>query len=305
MRRQLWMFAFLPALLTAVVASAQQPNPPRPEGTQTPPAGVGWLDRWRLPVLSFGVLERDALNRQYYKVVGTGMVFLVDPATAYIVTAKHVFFDLDKTWHPSEIRIRWGWQDQQSVYDQHGVVIQLRDTSGNDLWTALKDGSDIAAIRAPAPTITGQPAAPLDIVAKPDEVFDGASVVVLGYPGIVGNEYLVRAIARGGIVAWLDPNGPLDNPFLIDANIYPGNSGGPVIKVPSGLTREGGFAMGGRAALLGIVSKAPGQFQEMELRVPGVLVPLKLRQQIPLGGTGVVEPVSKVTRLLDSLRSKR
>ena len=37
---------------------------------------------------------------------------------------------------------------------------------------------------------------------------DGASVIALGYPGIVGNEYLARAISRGGIIAWLNPRDP-------------------------------------------------------------------------------------------------
>jgi S1-C subfamily serine protease len=299
------MVALVLAFLSTVVASAQQPNQPASKGAQTRPAGGGWLEGWRLSILSFGVLDRDAVRREYYRVVGTGIVFMIDPATAYIVTAKHVFFDPDKNWRPSEIRIRYGWQDQRSVYEEHGVAIQLRDTSGNDLWTALTDGSDIAAIRAPAPSMANQPALTLNIGANADEVFEGASVIVLGYPGIVGNEYLVRAITRGGIVAWLSPSGPLDNPFLVDANIYPGNSGGPVIKVPTGSNKEGGFVSGGRAVLLGIVSKAPGQFQDLELKVPGVLLPLKIHQEIPLGGTGIVEPVSKVTRLLDSLRSKK
>ena len=91
-------------------------------------------------------------------------------------------------------------------------------------------------------------------------MFEGATILVLGYPGIVGNQYLVRAISRSGIVAWLNPEEPYQKPFLIDANIYPGNSGGPVIKVPAGPDRFGNFVLGGGggAKLLGIVSQAPG-----------------------------------------------
>ena len=31
-----------------------------------------------------------------------------------------------------------------------------------------------------------------NIAAFPDDLFEGANVLVVGYPGIVGNEYLVR-----------------------------------------------------------------------------------------------------------------
>ena len=67
-------------------------------------------------------------------------------------------------------------------------------------------------------------------IAKTADIFEGANVMVLG----CGNEYLIRAITRAGIVAWMNPDDPYGKPFLIDANIYPGNSGGPVLKVPTG-----------------------------------------------------------------------
>jgi hypothetical protein len=143
------------------------------------------------------------------------------------------------------------------------------------------------------------------VCAKPEEVFEGENVIALGFPGIVGNEYLVRAISRGGIGAWLNPKDPFGSPFLIDANIYPGNSGGPVIRVPSGFDKQGNLGVGGRAALLGIAIQAPGQSADLELRVPGQRLPLKLHQEIPLGGTGIVEPASKVAKLLDSLSPKQ
>jgi hypothetical protein len=138
-------------------------------------------------------------------------------------------------------------------------------------------------------------------IATKDDMFEGANVVALGYPGIVGNEYLVRSIVRAGIIAWMSPDDPYGKPFLIDANIYPGNSGGPIIRIPTGLTKQGGFSIGGKPTLLGIVSKAPGIDQDVTLTVPGSPQPLHLKQSIPLGGTGVIEPALKIPAILKKL----
>ncbi|MGB9071464.1 MAG: serine protease [Terriglobales bacterium] len=262
-----------------------------------PSAQKGWIATWREATVSFGTIAQDPLRGRYYKVEGSGIIFSADATTAYIVTAKHVFFD----HHPPEIQMRYGWQDQKSVYAELGTAIKLRDAAGKDLWTALDDDSDLAVIVAPPPTIQHQPAMNPESIAPPEKVYEGANIVALGYPGIVGNEYLVRAISRGGIIAWTDPTDPAGKRFLIDANIYPGNSGGPVISTPLNTTPQGGIALGGSTYLLGIVIEAPGQEGEYDLRVPGQRTPLHIKQKIPLGGTGVVEPASKIRKLLEKV----
>src|SRR5208282_1345915 len=92
--------------------------------------------------------------------------------------------------------------------------------------------------------------------ANAEDVFDGVGVFVFGYPvdsaQLIGPNGLVRAVTRSGVIAWTDPRGPTENPLLLDANLLPGNSGGPAFKVPSGLNKEGTFAIGGRVAFLGI-----------------------------------------------------
>jgi len=143
--------------------------------------------------------------------------------------------------------------------------------------------------------VYNQPAANASWLATPDEITEGEGILVLGFPGIVGNQYLIRPICRGGIVAWIDPNAPEMHRFLIDGNIYPGNSGGPVIRVPRVLDPDS------KASLIGIVVEAPGQFGDIEVNVPGLRTPLKLHQEIPVGGTGIVEPVGKVKALLSKL----
>jgi len=53
--------------------------------------------------------------------------------------------------------------------------------------------------------------------------------------------------------------------------------------------------------MLGIVVEAPIQAQDIQLTVPGAKAPLKVHEEIPLGGAGVVEPASKVKALLSKL----
>ncbi len=271
-------------------------------------AALGWLDHWRLSTLSFGTVEKDQNRRDFFKVIGTGVVVATDPQTAYIVTAKHVFDDPQKQWHPRELRLRFAWQERHSVYDNLGVTLSLFDASQKQLWSAA-DGQDIAAIRLDLSKLDleggVQPHAVFTSdIASEGDMFEGANVVVLGFPGIVGNEYLVRAITRAGIIAWLNPDDPYGRPFLIDANIYPGNSGGPVIRVPTGTDKFGSFSIGGKPTLLGIVSQAPGVNQDITLNVPGSLSPLQLKQNLPLGGTGVIEPALKIPDLLKKIASQ-
>lgn len=266
-----------------------------------------WLDHWRLATFSFGSVDRDQNGRPFFKVIGTGFFVALDEKNGYIVTAKHVFYEPTANWHPAELRIRFSWQEHKSVYDELGIALRLRDENGKDMWTALDDGSDIAAI-VPQSQIRDVPVDAIfakDFAGK-DDVFEGASVVVIGYPGVIGNEYLIRSIIRMGIIAWTDPNAPFDKPFLIDANVFPGNSGSPVLRIPIGLSREGELSPFGekKVDLLGLISQGPVQQQEVELRVPGASEPIRFKTQVFGGAVGVVVPASKILELLNKMPRK-
>jgi len=283
--------------------------------TVAPASGVAnaspekaWLDHWRFSTFSFGRVSKDQNDRDFFEVIGTGVTVALDELHGYIVTARHVFYDPNKNWHPTELRIRYAWEEQKSVYDDLGVILKLRDQAGNDFWVADAAGGDVAAIAAPPQPPAGlnsQEAIFLKDFASSDDLFEGGTVVALGYPGIVGNQYLVRAIVRLGIVSWADPVAPFEKAFLIDANIYPGNSGGPVIKVPFGLSKSGLAGLPALPKLLGIVSEAPAQIQDITLSVPGVMLPIRLHQLIPVGGTGIIVPASKIVRLLESMKPSK
>ena len=235
---------------------------------------------------------------------GTGII-LVAPADplkrAWLVTAKHVFEDGD--WSPEQLSLRFSWFDKQSFDDYLGIPIPLK-VNGVRKWIPHPvAGVDLAAVqldfsREKAGRGSIQ-AFPLEGFATVDDVYEGATVFVYGYPGAAGPEFLTRGIVRSGIVAWVDPANALENRLLIDATLFPGNSGGPVLRLPVGITRTGNMSVAGKVAFLGIVSKGPqqlGSVYRVELnkekkRVERVQTNLEYREMI---GLGVVEPASRV-----------
>jgi hypothetical protein len=294
---------------------AQQSTTPGPPAQQAAP--VAWLDHYRISTISVGRISTHTnTQRQFFEVIGTALFVAVDQHAGYIVTAKHVFYEPEKNWHPTEVRLRFAWQEDKSLFDETGVTLTLRDADGKDLWKALDDGSDLAAIVPPADIKNSSPHAIwVTDFATDADLFMGASVVVLGYPGVVGNEYLVRPILRQGIVAWTNPIDPMKQIFMVDANVYPGNSGSPVFKIPIGPTKGGGLSMGGQIASLGILSKVP--FQDDPVLVDGqplILTPPVGQlpanhpvrvQVVGVGGIGIIEPASKVLTLVQSFQTNK
>lgn len=275
--------------------------------SEVPQKPGGWLEHWRSSTISFGKKTLDK-NRSFFQVIGTGLIVATDAHTGYIVTAKHVFDNPDENWHPDQINVRFAWQEYESVYEYFGEQIKLRNGS-RVLWKAAEDGSDIAALPLD-PTLnkalpSGKPFEGISLGEFGDQnwLFEGAPVIVLGYPGIVGNEYLVRAISRSGIVAWINPEKPTENKFLVDANLFPGNSGGPVIAVPTAFVNPRQIRVGEGGALLGLVSKIPVQYPLVTLTNPNLPEPIQLRTQIKgVGSIGIIEPASKVVKLLKSFQ---
>lgn len=84
-------------------------------------------------------------------------------------------------------------------------------------------------------------------------IAQGDNIFVLGYPmGLVGN-IKNYAILRGGIIARIDDEIiEKEHGFLIDASVFPGNSGGPVFLKPEVVSIVGTKAVQ-KAYLLGVV----------------------------------------------------
>lgn len=90
--------------------------------------------------------------------------------------------------------------------------------------------------------------------ARSAQIAEGDGVFVLGFPlGLAGDERNY-VIARQGVIArvqdWLSGN---SRDFLVDASIFPGNSGGPVLLKPE-VAAISGTKANDRCVLVGMVS---------------------------------------------------
>ncbi len=304
-----WISLILPIVLLTGELSAAAQAPP----------GKSWMEAVKDATVAIGTVRKASVQapagrveRDIFAIVGTGVIMLAPGQTKgppWLVTAKHILYNREMQWDPDSIQIRFNWFDHKPVDEYLGITIRLKE-KGRRLWTAHKDPSvDLAAIPldisiAEAGRATAGPV-PVQAYASADDMFEGASVFVFGYPGAVGPSYWTKAVVRTGIVAWTDPERPLASPFLIDSAIYPGNSGGPVFKVPAGIDRRGNLSLGGQVAFLGIISQ--GRTAVNPLRAAGRQVEL----QGPAGptavlseqwvGIGVVEPAERVRELLEQV----
>jgi hypothetical protein len=255
--------------------------------------------------MSLGELV-EKKGRIEFHTLGSGIVIVSpDLKSACLLTARHMFVDPSKGYKPDHLSLRVPPPAGQGGGGL-GVVLQLvRD--GKQLWFSPPDDADLAAIPVPKMGVDHiLHAIPVTDIGGGEDLYQGASVLVLGYPALVSEGFLETPLARGGIVAWDNPVAPTRNPFLVDANLYPGNSGGPVFHVQNGMSRSGGFVVGGRVTLIGIVSQgailsagvfANGQPVTAVDPVTGKSNP-EQAQVVGIGGLGIIEPIARAEGIL-------
>ena len=152
----------------------------------------------------------------------------------FLVTNKHVLLN------QQSIVIRF---DSTSGLDAKDYDLNLME-GGVSIWVGNRsDDVDVAAISL-NPTVLKDDGVDLKFFQmdehllsimqmKSEGVSEGDGVFILGFPmGIVAPQKK-NVIARVGAIARIrDTLDGTQNTFLIDANIFPGNSGGPVIIKP-------------------------------------------------------------------------
>lgn len=275
-----------------------------------------WIEAVKDATVAIGTL-RTALvktptgeeKRTIFAVVGTGVVMVAPgqkEGLPWLVTAKHLLYDPAKNWDPDSIQIRFNWFDKKPVDEYMGITMKLKENNKH-LWLAHQDASvDLVALPLGISIKdAGRPSVdpvPIQIYAGATDLYEGASILVFGYPGAVGPAYWTSAVLRTGIVAWISPENPLSNTFLIDSLVFPGNSGGPVFKVPTGVDQYGNLNVGGKVAFLGIISQGrkeanPLYAGDRTIEMQGPKGPVKVVSEQWVG-VGVVEPASKVKELL-------
>jgi S1-C subfamily serine protease len=175
----------------------------------------------------------------------------------YLVTNRHVLAS------HSQIMVRLNAQKTSDPVRE--FVLALKGDRGQDLWFSHPNAAvDVSVLRINGPYLREQGLqstffAADQHVADKAKIKDiglaiGNDVFVLGFPmGISGTEQRNYVIARHGTIARI--NDVLDvggMAFLIDALVFPGNSGGPVVSVPS-FTAIQGTKSQDRAYLIGMV----------------------------------------------------
>lgn len=114
-------------------------------------------------------------------------------------------------------------------------------------------------------------------------------ILFVGYPnGIYDSKNLMPVIRRGITATYLKIDYEGKPQFLIDASVFPGSSGSPVLIVNSGgYYHRGGLVIGNRILFLGIISSVA--IREIEGRVEFITSPVnkipvvKSQQMLDLG----------------------
>ena len=178
----------------------------------------------------------------------------------FLITNRHVLQKASMNSTELHVRFNRPMGADSSIY-----TIPLKETDGSASWIVHpRPDADVAVITINHKRLQDdgiefvffagdQGAFTLD-QAREIEVSEGDGVFVLGFPlGEAGKERNY-AVVRQGIVArvqdWLKGNAQT---FLIDASIFPGNSGGPVLLKPE-ITSIQGTKRNDRCGLIGMVS---------------------------------------------------
>lgn len=174
----------------------------------------------------------------------------------FIVTNKHVLEN------QGSLVVRFNPRTSRQARD-YGIPLFQRN--GKPLWKGNPDPeTDVAAIGIDADFLNREEIRydffqsnhhTMSLAGMSDTgVAEGDFVYVLGFPlGIVAPDRLY-VIARSGCIARLRDTLEGDSKdFLIDAMIFPGNSGGPVIYKPEIISIEGTRSVS-KPCVLGIVS---------------------------------------------------
>jgi S1-C subfamily serine protease len=160
----------------------------------------------------------------------------------YLVTNRHVFEKLSKVY------IRFNPQADEQARD---FELDLKDQNGRLIWLAHPDPEvDVAVVPTNFAVLieqglqvgffqNDQHVAPIEKM-RDLGLTEGDFAYVLGFPmGLVGERRNAVVVRSGSIARIRDVLGKTNKQFLVDAFVFPGNSGGPVILRPEAIAIQG------------------------------------------------------------------
>lgn len=174
----------------------------------------------------------------------------------FLVTNRHVFEN------KKNIIVRINKIDS---HESKEYLIELINKDGKRNWFVDEDPDIDYAILNILPTKLHEDKIKLSYfrnnidIVKTNNYFDlgiseGDSVFILGFPLGLNDPIVNFVIVRSGLIARMrDTLAGKSKGFIIDASVFPGNSGGPVINKPELFSIEGTKAVS-KSLLLGIIS---------------------------------------------------
>jgi len=195
-------------------------------------------------------------------VVGSATGFFYEEGgRMYLVTNRHVVIKEDSDFYPDTVLLTVH-TSRADIYACRDVPIPLYDSNTKPVWLEHpKSGNkvDVVALDFTEHQLPDDVIAPWksDRLLKPDVVLrTGEELSVIGYPHGFYDSVFNLPIVRNASLASAYPIPFEGQPFfLIDANLHPGTSGGPVVTKSSGIRhmKTGGMALGpDQASLLGV-----------------------------------------------------
>jgi S1-C subfamily serine protease len=209
-------------------------------------------------------LMQSTLKIEGSSSVGSGFVLLhpnqsagPGKATAVLITAAHVLESM--TSDVATIHFR---KKSASGFERLARTVQMR-RDGKPLWVR-HPGADVAAMRLPIPEDANlRISGPLStaLLARDDElekyeVHPGDELLVVGFPfGAEANDAGFPILRSGRIASFpLLPTSETKT-FLLDFEVFKGNSGGPVVLFDKNRVYGGSTHIGQLRMIVGLVSK--------------------------------------------------
>lgn len=173
-----------------------------------------------------GTVVRDPDGKVKLVPIPIGTGFIVETANKHLVliTAKHVVADPADSTRPVNDNLVY------RINQQEGSAYLLKDLQleekGYGKWFLSKT-HDVACRFIELEAISKHRIITPDKFLPTIQLHTGANLLVLGFPMGLRSEAHPNPIARKGMVARADKDD-----LLVDAFVFPGNSGGPVLYEP-------------------------------------------------------------------------
>jgi len=224
----------------------------------------------------------------------------------FLVTNRHVFEDLQKM-RTCVLR----FNPQKVDEPAHYYSIELLDKKGQPLWLSHRNKKiDVAIIpinyqrlkkEAMQANYFRSNSHVADVQKLNDlGIIEGDFAYVLGFPMELVGRKRNTVIARGGIIARIrDTLTKSNNEYLIDAFVFPGNSGGPVVSKPEAFAIRGTKSQNA-SYLIGIV-KGYLAYEDVAISLQTKRARIRFEEN---SGLAAVHPIDFVNKIIKSYLRK-